>query len=351
MNSIWRKHIAVWRNRLYLYPAPDGMPQTRLFWLATGLITLAALLFAGYFIFYLTGRHDAYITSAEDLGIMDQAILSTLHGQLFHQTICNTVNDTNCYSFNGISRFAIHFEPILFPVSLFYLIWSNPKTLLVIQSLLVASGAFPAFWLARLRLRSELAAVIIALLYLLYPAQQQATIYDFHAVTFTASLLLFTLYFMYTRRTVWLFIFAILSMACKEEIPLVILIFGLWSMLFQQRWRSGLALALLAIAWIGLGLLILHFYSPTGHSLLASRYSALGNSPIAIVKSILLHPVGILRVYVFEPFHLLYLRILLSPVAYFPLLAPWIFVLAVPSLAINMLSSEANMHSGFFQYN
>ena len=245
INSNWRKHIAVWRNRLYLYPSPEAMPHTRLFWLATGLVTLLALLFAGYFILYLTGRHDAFITSAEDLGIMDQAIWSILHGHLLHQTICNTVNDTNCYSFNGISRFAIHFEPILFPVSLFYLIWSNPKTLLVIQSLVVASGAFPAFWLARLRLRSELAAVIIALLYLLYPAQQQATIYDFHAVTFTASLLLFTLYFMYTRRTVWLFIFAILSMACKEEIPLTIIIFGLWASITHfalwQSWRESFA--------------------------------------------------------------------------------------------------------------
>ena len=350
-NSTWRKHIAVWRNRLYLYPPPEAMPHTRLFWLATGLVTLMALLFAGYFIFYLTGRHDAYITSAEDLGIMDQAIWSTLHGQLFHQTICNTVNDTNCYSIQGISRFAIHFEPILFPVSLFYLIWPDPKTLLIIQSLVVASGAFPAFWLARLRLRSELAAVVIALLYLLYPAQEQATVFDFHAVTFTASFLLFTLYFMYTRRTAWLFVFAILSMACKEEIPLVIALFGLWTMLFQQRLRSGLALFILSLGWIGLGLLVIHYFSPTGHSLLASRYAALGGSPLAIARSVLLHPVGIIRVYVIEPNHLLYLRILLSPMGYLPLLAPWAFVLAVPSLAINLLSSDYNMHSGYFQYN
>src|SRR5204862_2767095 len=197
---------------------------------------------------------------------------SLTHGQLFQQTICNVVSDTNCYSVNGISRFAIHFEPILFPVSLFYLIWPDPNTLLVIQTLVVASGAFPAFWLARLRLRNELAAVAIALVYLLYPAQQQATIFEFHAVTFTASLLLFTLYFMYTRQTVWLFVFAILSMACKEEIPLVIAFFGLWSIIFQQRWRSGLVLVLLAIGWIGLIFWAYRHFSPTGHPLLASRY-------------------------------------------------------------------------------
>ena len=351
MNPTLRKQIAVWRNRFYLYPAPEEMPHTRLFWLSLGLVTLAVLLFAGYFVLYLTGRHNAYITSAEDLGIMDQAVWSTLHGQLLHQTICNIVNDTNCYSSNGIPRFAIHFEPILFPISLLYVFWPGPNTLLTVQSIIVASGAFPAFWLARLRLRNELAAVAIALLYLLYPAQQQATVYDFHAVTLTAAFLLYTLYFMYTRKTVWLFVFALLSMACKEEIPAVILLFGLWSILFQQRWRSGLALVILSVVWLGVGYEIMHLFSPVGHPLLISRYAALGNSPLQIIKSILLHPYGILRVYVFEHYHLTYLRILLSPAGYLPLLAPWALVLAVPSLALNLLSSEPNMHSGFFQYN
>src|SRR5260221_9194500 len=153
------------------------MPRTRLFWLATGLVALAVLLFSGFYIAFLTGLHDAYRTHAEDLGIMDQAIWNTLHGQVLHQTICNNISDTNCYSLSGISRFSIHFEPILFLISLFYLVAPDPKTLLVVQTLVVASGAFPAFWLARLRLRNELASVVIALLYLLYPALQQAVIF------------------------------------------------------------------------------------------------------------------------------------------------------------------------------
>jgi uncharacterized membrane protein len=247
----------------------------------------------------------------------------------------------------GISRFAIHFEPILFPVSLFYLLWSSPKTLLVIQTLVVASGAFPAFWLARLRLRNEWAGVAIALLYLLYPAQQNAVIFDFHAVTFTSALLLFTLYFMYTRRTAWLFVFAILSMACKEEIPLVVAFFGLWSMLFQRRWRSGLGLVLLAAAWTAVGLYVVHLYSPLGHSLLASRYAYLGNTPLQIAQTFIFHPLGILK----QHLHLSYLNSLFAPAGYLPLLAPWIVVLALPTLALNLLSSDPGMTSGIFQYN
>jgi len=352
ISATWRKRISVWRSRLYLYPPPEAMPRTWLFWLAMGLVTLLALIFSAFFIIYLTTRHSIYLTNAEDLGNMDQAIWSTLHGQLLHQTICNTVTDTNCYSYAGVSRFAIHFEPILFLVSLFYLIWSDPRMLQIIQTLVVASGAFPAFWLARLRLRNDLAGVAVAALYLLYPVQQWAVVNDFHAVTFTAALLFFTLYFMYTRRTVWLFVFAVLSMACKEEIPLLIALFGLWSIIFQQRLRSGLVLTLLAIAWAIVGLLVIpRIFSPTGHSLLTPRYTSLGNGPLEIARTILLHPIYILKQYVLEHNHFYYLRVLLSPAGYLPLLAPWVLVLALPTLAINLLSSYPNMYSGLYQYN
>lgn len=350
-NAAWRKRISILFNRLYLYPSPDPLPYTRSFWLATGLVALATLLFTGFFIFYLTIQHDAYLTHAEDLGILDQAIWTMTQGQLFHQTICNTLGDTNCYSPEGIFRFAIHFEPILFLVSLLYLVVPNPKTLLVLQTLVVAAGAFPAFWLARLRLRNEWAAVAIAVLYLLYPAQQNAVIFDFHAVTFTASLLLFTLYFMYTRRTVWLFVFAILAMACKEEIPAIVALFGLWSIIFQRRWRSGLALVVLSLAWIGLAFLMFHLYSPTGRPLLASRFAALGNGPVQIALTVLLHPGTILHNYVLEHDHFLYIRGLFSPAGYVPLLAPWIWILLLPLLAINLLSSNPQMYTGFYQYN
>src|SRR6266567_1377706 len=173
-NTNWRKRLSILNNRLYLYPEPEPMPHSRLFWLAMGLVTVAVVLFCGYFILYLLAQHNAFLTNAEDLGIMDQAIWNTLHGNMLHQSICNIVSDTNCYSLQGITRFAIHFEPILIPISLLYYIFSTPNTLLVLQTLVVASGAFPAFWLARLRLRNEWAAVAIALLYLLYPAQQNA---------------------------------------------------------------------------------------------------------------------------------------------------------------------------------
>ncbi len=344
------KHPSLaWRKGLY--PMPKPLSRTRSYWICLGLVILAIIAYCVYFIIYQAARQDAFLTNAEDLAIMDQAIWSLLHGMLFHQTICNVLTDTNCYGLNGISRFAIHFEPILFPVSLLYVLWADPKTLLVFQTLVVASGAFPAFWLARLRLRSAWAAVPFALLYLLYPAQLYALTFDFHPETLTAALLLFAIYFLYIRKTIWCFVFIILALACKEEIAGIVAMLGLWALLLQGRKRVGLGLLALAIAWTAVGLVVVHYASPIGHSLLASRYSYLGNNVGQVLGNVLTHPVSMLKAHVLDASHSQYLRDLLAPAGYLPLLAPWILALAAPTLALNLFSSNPAMYSGRYQYN
>ncbi len=349
--SLQRLLIRVSFKRSPFYPMPFPRPHTRSFWLATAFVVALMLLFSGYFILYLTILHDAYLTHAEDFGIMDQALWNSVHGKLLHQTICNSISDTNCAGPAGASRFAIHFEPILFIVLPIYALIPTPELLLVMQIVVVASGALPAFWLAHLRLRSEWAGIAVAALYLLYPALQLAVIDVFHAVTFTCAFLLFMLYFMYTRRTVCLILFAILAMACKEEIPAIVALCGLWSIVFQYRWRSGLTLIALAFLWVALASAVMHLASPTGQSLLSARYSALGRSPVAVLHTLIAHPRTILSEYVLEATHRMYLRTLLSPTGYVVLLAPWILFLAFPSLALNLLSSDKQMYSGLFQYN
>jgi hypothetical protein len=108
---------------------------------------------------------------------------------------------------------------------------------------------------------------------------------------------------------------------------------------------------LLAIGWLGLDLLIFHIFSPTTHPLLTSRYSYLGSSPLQIARTILRHPHAFLNQYVLNPGDMQYYGILFAPAGYLPLVAPWVLVLAVPSLAINVLSTDPNMRTGVFQYN
>jgi Predicted membrane protein len=358
--EIRRKRWLQVREHLFqrpLYPAPEPMPRTRRFWLVMVLVTLAVLAFCVFYIAYMPAQQDALQTNAEDFGIMNQVLWNTTHGHMMLQSICNILSDTNCGSPAGISRLAIHFEPIMFPIAWLYALWSDPKLLFIIQTTVVALGAYPAFWLARLRLRNDWFALGIALLYLIYPAQLQATTSDFHAVTLTAALLLFTLYFMYTRRTFWLFVCALLAMACKENIPLVVATFGLWSAFFQRRWRSGLALTAIGILWFVLAVtIIMPHFSPTGQPMLSSRYGG-SISGGGLLHELITHPRDFINSQ-----HIAYIHILFAPAGYIPkphggaifylvLLAPWILVMALPSLAINLLSSNPQQYSGLFQYN
>src|SRR5204862_2833879 len=68
------------------------------------------------------------------------------------------------------------------------------------------------------------------------------------------------------------------------------------------------------------------------------------------VQQILLHPLQFLKLYIWEPHHRAYILLLLYPTCFIALLAPQILILALPSLAINLLSSDPQMYSGLFQY-
>jgi uncharacterized membrane protein len=337
------------RRLLDRYPELPSPPRGRLARIAPYLVALLALGFVVYFSAYLFALHDAYQTSAEDLGIMDQALWNTLHGAPLHQTICNNLTDTNCLG--DVSRLAIHFEPLLFPIALLYVVAPSPKTLLFFQALVVASGAFPAYWIALRRLQSPLAGIAFAIVYLLYPALDSAVTSSFHAVTLSAAFIMFALYFMLTRSNVGLFVACLLAIATKEEVPLDVAMIGLSVALLQRRWRVGLSLVALAGAWVVLYVLVTHAVSPLGHSPTSQRYAYLGHGPVQVVVYVLTHPLAILRQHVLDPGGRFYLRALLSGSGYLAILSPLTLLISVPVLALNLLSADPSMRAGIYQYN
>jgi uncharacterized membrane protein len=343
----------VWRRIVgrILNPLGDLSQIEKTRWYSICLIAVGvlALAFTVFFCVYLFGRQDAFQTNGEDLGIMDQALWNTLHGAILHQTICNPISDTNCLG--DISRFAIHFEPFMLPLSLVYVIAPSPKTLFLIQTVVVATGAFPAFWIASRRLASPLAGVAFAFIYLSYPALTAAVTFDFHAVTLSAAFLLFALYFLLTRNNVGLFIMCFLAMTTKEEVLADVAMIGLGALVLQRRPRVAFGLIGMALAWAVLYLIVSHTASPLGHSPTASRYAYLGNGPVQVAVYVITHPLEILRDHIFDPQGRLYLRSLLSGAGYLSLLAPVALALAAPIVALNLLSSDATMRSGTYQYN
>jgi uncharacterized membrane protein len=301
-------------------------------------VIVGAVVYATIWCAYLFLKQDAFKTGAEDLGIMDQVAWATSHGHFMLETICNTITDVNCLA--GNMRFAIHFEPILIPVSLLYLVLPTPKLLLFLQTVTIASSVIPTYLLAERKLRHPAWGLGFAVLFLLCPAVQSAVVDDFHPEVFAAPLLLWALYFIETRRDRRLIAVCAMALLCKETIALVVLCLGVYLILARGRRRLGALLAGMGGGTLALALLIMHFTSLIGRSPVTSRFAPLMHDPV--------HALALM---VADPSRWSYLVGLFAQTGFLALLSPWMVLVALPSIAVNVLSANVMMYSGGAQYN
>ncbi|MDW8098673.1 MAG: DUF2079 domain-containing protein [Anaerolineae bacterium] len=304
---------------------------------------LVALLIIAYTVFFSAitiARHNGLETNAYDLGNVDQAVWNTAHGR----PLAFTNWEGRAKTFKAGTRLAMHVEPIYFLIAPLYWIWSDPRALLILQTVILALGALPAYWLARNRLGDGLPAVVFPTAYLLFPALEAANLFDFHAVTLAASLLLFAAYGLLCGRTRWFLAFGLLAAATKEEIPLLVAMMGLYAAAIQRRPRLGIPVALAGITWFLIAVfVIVPAFNTSGRSPYLNYYGSViqlfgdsagqDNTVISIALGKLLTE-GNLR----------YMVRLLAPVGWLSLFSPATLVMLLPSLLINLISDNAQMH-------
>jgi uncharacterized membrane protein len=322
---------------LSVYPLPPGIPSSLLEKARSdAALTITGALITAFALFFgvlSVQRHQAFLTTAFDLGNYDQAVWNTSQGRPFAQTNIPEIN----------VRLGHHVEPTLLLLAPLYWLWSDVRLLLLIQAGAVALGSLPLFWLTR-RFIGPWPAVALVAAYLLVPALQGAVLFDFHAVTLAPTFLMLALHWMFERRDRSCFVATLLATGCKEEIGLLVALMGCYILLIQRR-RFGLLPLTLGLSWSLLAFgWIIPFFHPGGAPPQADRYAHLGGGIVGVVHTAVTQPSVIVRL-LLQPPQLTYLGRLLLPVAWLALLAPEILLLASPSLAINLLSSYAPMQT------
>jgi uncharacterized membrane protein len=288
-------------------------------------------------------RHEAYQSHAFDLGNMDQAVWNTLHGHFLRFTDMAVGHQVLT------SRFAIHVEPILGLFAPLYLLHSGPETLLVAQAWVVGLGAIPAYLLARFALGRPWLALVFPAAYLLHPSLQNMLLDDFHAVALSACFLLWALYFYFTDRMPGFVIFAVLAGSTKEDVGLLVALLGV-ALLLRRRPYAAFMTAVCGMGWFLISvLLIIPAFNPGGSSPYLGRYSYLGHGLSGILLGSIRHPRVVWHLLTSVP-RVTYLDTILHPAGLVPLLGLPVLLLALPAFAINMLSSDPTMYSGFYQY-
>jgi len=183
-----------------------------------------------------------------DLGIFEQALYRTLHGEFFRTTV------GSAFHFEHRVFFADHLHLILLLVLPFYALLPHAYTLFFLQASMAGLGAIAVFLIARNKFQSEWTATCFALSYLLYPPLQWATlnqgVYGFHTENFFPPLLLFAFYFLEKRKLCLFAIFFLLALTVIEYYALLLACLGLYLFLLDKRNRGiGLVAFFVSTLW------------------------------------------------------------------------------------------------------
>jgi len=330
-----------------LYSALKRFDVHRQLWIAWMLLILFMVVYTLEMSHQAVLRYDTFKATAFDLGNMDQVLWNTIHGRLFQFT--NQAIDW----YGPPTRLALHFEPIILPLSLLYAFGADPRILLVFQTIVLALGAVPVFLLTRKYLPEwPLLAAFMVLAYLLAPALLGENIFDFHPITLATPLLLYALLALTYKRYGWFLIACILAASCKEDVPLDIAMLGILVIWHYKLPRLGITLIIGGLTWSFLAFFVIipHFFPGAQHNNFIYRYDTLGSSPGELILNLLFHPWLLVTTFVTAD-RVFYLASLLRSTGFLALLAPEWLLGALPSAVENMLSSDPVVYSGVYHYN
>ncbi|MDL1895796.1 DUF2079 domain-containing protein [Anaerolineae bacterium CFX7] len=330
--------------------------KSRAHYIALAGVWLMILAYGIYFSAYSIQRHRAFLTNASDLGQIDQALWNSSQGRPLEFT-----RRTGEQSI----RLTDHVEPIFIPVSLVFLAYDNVEALLILQSFVIALGALPVFWIARQRLGAkaknglvELAGVLFAAMYLLFPALQAANLAEFHAVTFAPLLVLLLYHFGANQNWGRFALAAFLTLMIKEEIALLVFMLAGYFTISDFRFslsdgrnlpkrffnylktapRVPLVFAALALFWFALTMfVIIPQFNAAGKSPYTCRY-VVSEDCRQVVRGLFLQE------------RLTYLFQLLASSGFVSLFDPVSLLLGSPLILANALSNYPAQYSGTFHY-
>ena len=319
----------------------DPAEHARLFRRNAVFVLAGAVAFAAVYALLSWLKYRAYMDARFDLGNMVQAVYNTAHGHFLEIT-------SGELKPRQMSRLGAHVDPILALFALPWLVWPSPVMLLVLQSVIVATGAWPAYRLGTRVTRDPQAGALLAGAFLLYPALGFLVLNEFHPVALATPLLLWA--FLYIEEDRWLRAapFLILAAACKETVPLVLATLGIYFAIRKRSWRPLVLTALAAVYFaVAVWVIIPHFNG--GQSAFIARYGDYGEGAGQIVKSAVLHPGHTLADLVATA-NLRYWLDLLWPLGFSSLLSPLTVLVAGPEYLLNALSTTAFQRRIEFHY-
>ncbi|HEU4413090.1 MAG TPA: DUF2079 domain-containing protein [Polyangiaceae bacterium] len=248
------------------------------------LAVAAGAAYAGYFGYYTVLNHHRFGTSGFDLGIYDNLMFNATRGQPFRTTVL--------FGPAGGNNLASHAEFVVILFAPLYALFPRAETLLVLQSALLGFAAVPLYLFAATQL-PRAAALVVAVVYLVYGPLHGPNFYDFHWLP-TAIFFHFWLYYaIAARRTKLAIACVVVLYLIREDIAVGMALVGAFLLLSGARPRFGALLAATSVSWFVVDKFVIMPWA--GKWWFANMYAELipaGESGYGgVVKTLLTNPV------------------------------------------------------------
>jgi uncharacterized membrane protein len=313
-------------------PAPTGVRRPHMW--GVGLLAGAA---AALYLSIGALAYARYTLGSYDMVIFDQAMRSYAHLGL-PVSIVKGVHDDLGQNFSILGD---HFSPILVLLTPLYWVYGHPVALLIAEAVLFAV-AVPAVWLAARRAIGVLGGYLMAGVFALGWPLIIASARGFHEVAFSVPLMAWALERLLAGRYRQAAALALTLLLVKEDMGMLVGVFGLLIALRGGREHRRLGLTVAAVGPIALAF-VMFVLIPLGGGTSGYYwlYDELGAGPIQAFGHVVLHPLDTISIAITPERKWHMLLWLVGPLLLLPLLSP-ITLLALPLLAERVLSTNPN---------
>lgn len=291
-------------------------------------------------------QHRALQTNTYDLGIYVNLMCRSLHGDFLASSFLR-----------GGSHVSAHFDPILVALSPVLAIHDGAESLFALQAAWLASATLPIYLLGRRHVGPGF-GLLLAFAYLMHPAVQGASLFDFHSLTLSAPFAIWAVYFLEGRRW-WAYAFTIVGwLACREDMAIATSFLGLYAIVVHGRTRVGVLTIAVSAAYL---IYVKVWVMPDSDLLMTQGEEVYGYRKYfrtldprdagmeGILSTLVSNPMT-LGAHLADPNRLLYLGQLLLPLGFLPLFDRKRWVLLGYGMAFTLLASRPHVFTVGFHY-
>jgi uncharacterized membrane protein len=319
------------RARAALPPRPWSWQRAQR--AAPWLVVAGALGYAAYFA-YVTCAWYHGVHGGRDLASENNTLWNLIHGGRFGRS-SPALGPTGTNLGHQATLFAFVLAPI-------YALAQRPETLLAIQAVLVGAAAVPLYLFARRYLGAG-ASCLVAFAYLLYPPVHGANLFEFHYLPLAAFFVWTALYALESRRDVLGAVAVVLALSVHEDVAVGLIVVGVYLVLSGRRARAGVIVAgAAAVYFLVMKLVVMPRFLSGGGETFASRFPLLlpaGETSFAgVLKTVIGNPIFTLSA-LLDTGRLVYVLVLLVPLAFLPLRHPLAPLFVVPGVLFTLLAT------------